>query len=158
MIVRLVLAVVIAAALIGASMPGIRTVRADHADATVARQLDTLSTRLQAMVERDDPAVGPGAQLRVDVRLPHRSFTRSRIRSLSITTDSNTTVATWSVGDRGQTRRRLVGLPLRTTGTDLTLRDPGTHRLVFGYRLDDGRMVVTVRRFKSDAAATVDHA
>lgn len=158
MIVRLVIACVIAAALIGASMPAIQTVRADHADATVARQLDTLSTRLRAMVERDDPAVGPGAQLRVDIRLPHRSFVRSRITALSVHTESNTTVATWRVGDRGRTRRRLVDLPLRTPGTGLTLRAAGTHRLVFGYRRDDGQRVVTVRRFKTDAAATTGYA
>ena len=158
MIVRLVIAVVITAALIGASMPAVQTVRIDHADATVARQLDTLSTRLQAMVERDDPALGPGAQLRVDIRLPHRSFVRSRITALSFRTDNNTTVATWRAGDRGWTRRRLVDFPLRSAGTDLALHTAGTHRLVFGYRIADERRVVTVRRFKTDAAATTAYA
>ncbi|MFC6975574.1 hypothetical protein ACFQL1_14415 [Halomicroarcula sp. GCM10025709] len=157
MIVRLVLAVVVTAALIGASMPGVRTVRADHADATVARQLETLSTRLQAMVERDDPTVGPGAQLRADVRLPRRSFTRSRITALSFLSDGDTTVATWRVSDGGRTRRLLVDFPLRTAGTEFTLRAAGTHRLVFGYRHHNGSRVVTVRRFKSDAAATTGY-
>jgi hypothetical protein len=153
-----VLAVVVGSALLGASMPAIDSGRVDHTDATVARQLETISARLQAMVARDDPTVAPGATLRTDVSLPHRSFTKASVTTLIFECSEGGTVARWRVGDGGWTHRRLVGLPVWTDAGSLTLRSPGTHRLVFGYRFVDDRRVVTVRRFKTDAATRPTHA
>lgn len=158
MIVRLLLAITVTAALLGASWPAVDSARVDHADATVTRQLDTLSERLRAMVVTDDPATGPGARLRAEIRLPHRQLTSARIAALSLVRDNGTTVARWRVGDAGRTRRTLLDYPLVAPGGRLTLRAAGTHRLVFGYRVAKGRPVVTVRRFKSDAAPTTGYA
>lgn len=147
MIVRLVIAVVLTAALFAASAPMVSTARADAADSTLQRQLTALADRLQTMVATNDPTVGPGARHVTELTLPARTVTSAAVDRLRLGTSAGVGVASWRVGDAGGDTTRLVGAPIRgADGGNLTLRDPGTHRLAFGLRRQSGRTVLTVRR------------
>jgi hypothetical protein len=156
-IYRLVLAVAVMTALIGATAPALSTARADAASGTMERQLDELGAELTMLVETDDATPNGDARRAVELRLPARTYTNAGVRRLQFTERAGVGVATWTVESRKQTEQ-LVGIPIRTTaGTD-RLEEPGTHQLVFVLTRSDGQRVVMVHRFKSEAAARSGHA
>lgn len=154
MILRIVIGVAISAALVSVTAPALSTAQADSADATVERQLRALSDRLETMVATDDPTTGPGARRTVDIRLPAETQTSENIRELRFHNREGVGVATWRVDDAGGDSTRLVGVPIRPAGDDLTLAEPGVHRLVFALRLRDGESVLTVRRLSGEPNRT----
>jgi len=145
-ILRVVLAVVLTGALVAAATPAISVAAADRADNSVDRQLTALAADLETMVETDDPSTGPGARAVVELRLPERTLTSAGVDHLSFHSREGVGVATWRVGDAGTRSTRLAGVPVRAAGGDLTLRESGTHRLVFGLRSRANGTVLTVRR------------
>jgi hypothetical protein len=146
-IVRVVLGVVLTAALFAAAAPAVSTARADAADSSVQRQLTALGERLQRMVATNDPTVGPGARHVTELTLPARTVTSAAVDRLRLGTSAGVGVASWRVGDTGGDSARLVGVPIRgADGGNLTLRESGAHRLAFGLRRQSGRTVLTVRR------------
>lgn len=147
MIVRLVVAVVLTAALFAVAMPAVSTARADAADSRVDRQLTALGERLQTLVATNDPTAGPGARHVTELTLPARTFTSAAVTRLTLAGNDGVGTASWRVGDASADSTRLVGVPIRTAdGGTLTLREPGTHRLVFSLRLRSDRTVVAVSR------------
>lgn len=147
MIVRVVVAVVLTAALVAVSMPAVSTVRIDAADGHIDRQLTALGERLRTMVATNDPTTGPGARHVTELTLPARTVTSAAVTRLRLGTRAGAGVASWRVRDASTDRKRLAGVPIRgTDGGNFTLREPGTHRLVFGLRRQSNRTVVTVGR------------
>jgi len=153
-IVRVVVAVVLTAALVAVSMPAVSTARADAADSRIDRQLAALGERLETLVATNDPTAGPGARHVTELALPAGTVTSAAVRRLRIGSREGVGVASWRVGDTSADSTRLAGVPIRAPdGGSLTLREAGTHRLVFGLRLRSGRTVLTVRRLGGGADA-----
>lgn len=146
MILRLVLGVVLTATLLSVATPLLATASADAADSDVDRQLSGLGERLQTLVETNDPTVGEGARHVTELTLPGRSLTSAGVDRLRFYGRDGVGLATWRVGDRATRRTRLVGVPIRAVGGSLTLRQPGSHRLVFELRSRSDGPVLTVRR------------
>lgn len=151
---RAVLAVALAVALLGASLPAVDTARVERADATVERELRRLADEMRLLDRREDPATegARGPRWRVRVRLPRRSWTSAGIEHVSLSNRtgrnrSNGTVFRWRV-DGGH--RRAMYLPsVRVRPAEdgsLAFRTGGTHRLALGLVRDGGTTVVTVRR------------
>jgi hypothetical protein len=151
-IYRLVLAVAVMTALVGATAPALSTARADAANSTMERQLTELATELETLAEGDDATANGDARRAVEIRLPTRTYTSAGVRYLQFTERSGVGVATWGVESREQTEQ-LVDIPIRTTSSTARLEEPGTHRLVFVLTRAEGQRVLTVHRFKSEAAA-----
>lgn len=146
MIVRLAIGVLLTAALVAVAAPAMSAASADAADSTVERQVRALSERLQGLVATNDPTVGPGARHVTTLRLPSRSLTSAGVDWLRLDSPEGHAIASWRVSESTTERQRLVGVPLRAPGGNLTLRDAGDHQLAFRLRSQSGRTVITVRR------------
>ncbi|WP_262175704.1 DUF7311 family protein [Haloarcula laminariae] len=147
MILRVVLAVALTTALLAAVTPAIADAGADRADSAMDRQLGALADELGAMVETDDPTTGPGARHVSELRLPERSLTSAAVTRLRFSSRDGVAVASWRVGDGATSHARLAGVPVRAAGGGaLTIREPGTHRLVFELRSRAGETVLQVAR------------
>ncbi|EMA19298.1 DUF7311 family protein [Haloarcula argentinensis] len=157
MIYRLVLAVAVTTALVGATAPALSIARADAASGTMERQLDELETELTTLVETDDATANGDARRAVTIRLPVRTYTNAGVSQLQFAERAGVGIATWTVESRKQTER-LVGTPIRTTAATDRLDEPGTHRLVFVLTRSNGQRILQVHRFKSEAAARHGHA
>lgn len=140
--IRVVLAVLLATALVGVSLPalevGDRTSAATRTHA-VATDLATTLTRFAAHND-PIPAGERGARRVVTVRLPPgvRLHVGQSLR--------------WEAGDR-RGQARLAPAVETSTEEPMTLRG-GTHRLRLRYVRRASGPVVTVRRFKSEAGTT----
>lgn len=163
---RVVVAIALAAALLGASMPAVDTARIDHAEARMAAEVDGLAATAERLQERNDPAPPgvPGARREVRLHLPGPSWGSASLDYLSIpgavtgSRGANYTEVTWRVeGGRRTTRKlpvRLVG-----PGDGLTVEGGGSRQVVLELTRRDEGPAVLVRRpeFKSDGGASVAH-
>lgn len=158
--IRVVLAVVLATALLAASLPAIDEARRDHTETTVGTELRTVERVATSLLATDDPTED-GARRVLTVRLPARSWSDAGVDAVTIgqSRAGNGGRFTWSARGGRQRIRRLPDVPLRTDDGDaLTLESSGRHRLVLS--LDGNRTapVVTVRTFTSDDGASPAHA
>lgn len=144
-------------ALLGATAPALSTARAAAADSAMERQLDGLTAELATLVAADDATQNGDARRAVEIRLPTQAYTNAGVEHLQFHEQSGVGVVSWQVGTRNQTAR-LVDVPIQTTLSGDRLEEPGTHRLVFVLTRSDGQRVLTVHRFKSEAAARGGHA
>jgi len=139
-------------ALVGATAPALSTARSDAANSAMERQLNELATELETLAEADDATANGDARRAVEIRLPTQTYTSAGVSYLQFTERSGVGVATWEVESREQTEL-LVDIPIRTTPSTARLAEPGTHRLVFVLTRAEGQRVLTIHRFKSEAAA-----
>ncbi|MFC7226045.1 hypothetical protein N0B31_01415 [Salinirubellus salinus] len=138
----MVLGVVLAAALVGVSLPALEV--ADRTGA--ATRTEATATDLAATVERfaatNDPvrAGEPGARRVVTIHLPAGASLRigTRLR--------------WRAG--GQRGDARLAPAIETPGDGVLTLAGGTHRLRLGYVRRPAGPVVTVRRFKPEAGTT----
>ena len=144
-------------ALVGATAPALSTARADAASSAMERQLDELRAELTSLVESDDATANGDARRAVEIRLPAQTYTNAGVSQLQFAEQAGVGVVTWTVESRRQTER-LADIPVRTTAATDRLKEPGTHRLVFVLTRSDGQRLLTVHRFKSEAAARGSHA
>lgn len=158
---RAVLAVVLASALLGVTMPALEDARRDRASVAVENELDRLRATANQLDAVDDPTAGPGARRSLTIDLPARQWTSARIDRLTLhpeTADSPGR-ASWQVAGGRTVRRALPELSLRTpAGEPLSLSGPGTHELTLTLDGQPGSSVVTVRRLKYDNEANPRHA
>jgi len=153
-IFRVVLAVVLTTALLAVVTPAMADAGANRADSTMDRQLETLAADLGRMVGTDDPTAGRGARHVAELRLPGRSLTSAAVTRLRFDSREGVAVASWRVGDDAGSRTRVAGVPVRgVSGGALTLREPGSHRLVFELRRRAGSPVLTVKRLGGETDA-----
>lgn len=140
--IRVVLGVVLAAALVGVSLPALEV--ADRT--TAATRTEATATDLAATVERfavaNDPvrAGEAGARRVVTVRLPAGASLRvgTRLR--------------WRAD--GRSGHAHPPPPIETPGDGVLTLGGGTHHLRLGYVERPAGPVVTVRRFKPEAGTT----
>lgn len=133
--VRTLLTVIVAAALLGASLPAVDDARTSRSET----RLDTAAVRVgeaaTALAANEDPVpVGEqGASRTLLVRLPSGSFAEARTAYLSVgglpNASAPTTPTTLGYRVAGQPpRQREASVPLFTDAKPLVL-GPGTHRL-----------------------------
>jgi len=159
---RVVVAVALATALLGVSMPAVQTARVDYAHGRMDTELDTLAATATRLQERNDPAPPDvdGARRSVTLHLPDGAWTTADLTYLLIPGPS---------GDfpRGTVRYRVADGPNRTRSIGASLVGPpgglrvdgGRHRLVLEYTRRAGEPVVLVRHpeFKSEATTRPSH-
>lgn len=142
--IRTVLAVVLAVALLAAAVPAVeegRTARtATHLD-RVGDRIERAARSLRAHEDPTRPDVA-GARRVVRLRLPTRSWTAA---DASLWIDGSTDRIGYRIGGRPPRGRTLRGLDLRTPTGRVVLDGPGPHRLALSLVLADGVGVV-VRR------------
>lgn len=164
---RAVLAVALAVALLAASLPAVDGARRDHAASQVRSQLERLATAARDLAARNDPVpVGnAGATRTVTLRLPARGWHSAGVAYVAIggSPENDTTdtpegdVLAWRLVGGPPRVLRVEGVDLRTVmvagdrlapdGRPLVLRGSGRHRVELSLVRHRGRPVVLVRRF-----------
>ncbi|UIP01157.1 hypothetical protein Hbl1158_07365 [Halobaculum sp. CBA1158] len=131
--IRAVLAVAVAVALLAASVPAVESARADRTAAALERIPDRIDSAAAGLVASEPPVVadGPPTARRVlAVRLPSRTLARAGVDSLSICpvgADGSAALVAVVEGDR--TVRRLLAGRFALPPGGVVLREPGRHRL-----------------------------
>lgn len=143
---RVVLAVLLAAALLGVALPVVDSARVTHADGQVRTELDHLETAARDLSEESDPVgpAGSGARVERSILLPEASWGRAGVERLTIPGSADTPVR-WRV-DGGETHTAWPSPPLVAPPDGLVLRDGGRHRLRLALERRDGQQVVVVSR------------
>lgn len=157
--IRVALAVLLAAALLGAATPAIEDARASATDRQLRADLARVGVAAEGLAARHDavrPEAGP-ARRTVRLVVPGTGWGRAPATA-TVGTGSGSGELRWRVGD-GPERSVDVGVALRVqrNGTAVAgqLRlGPGRHRLVLSLVRVDGRPTVVVRGFKSDTGRT----
>lgn len=164
---RVVLAVLTAAALLGVATPAVQSARVDHADARIAAELDELERAGRSLSDRNDPRPGdgvPGARRVVVVSLPVGTWGHAGTEYLWFpspdvsgeSTPGTVRRVTWRVSGGAVHRRRLLSGDLVGPSGGLEL-GPGRHRLVL--RLGaDGRIRLDRLNLISGEASRSAHA
>lgn len=144
MIVRTILAVILAAVLVGASLPAIESASRDRTATAVEREVDAVLERATSLVETDDATRGPGARRIVTVHLPAADRTSAEVDSLAFepsvddsvrSHETNASAVSWAVAGGTHNRRVVERIDIETRdGDPMVLSDPGRHRLVLSLR------------------------
>ena len=158
---RVVVTVTLAVALVAVTLPALETARRDRSDQRVTAELDRLAAAIEDVYARE-AAVSPeasGAQRVVTVRLPTRSWTDAEVEYVAIgahpehtgVDERNETTFGWQVSGARPRTRRLADVPVEAatpSGSDspLVIREPGRHRLALSLVDRDGQRTVVVRR------------
>lgn len=163
---RVVLAVLTAAALLAVATPAVQSARVDHADARVAAELDEVERAGRLLSDRNEPAPGddvPGARRVVTVSLPERTWGQAETEYLRLPPPNASGQSTpgagrtvWRVAGGTVHRRLLLSGDLVGPPGGLEL-GPGRHRL----RLQlgaGGRIRVDRLNLISSGASTPAHA
>lgn len=137
--IRALLAVVLAAALLAASLPAVKSAAADRTAASLDRDVDDLERAGSSLLARDDP----GARRVVTVSLPAETLSAVGVEAFTINCDPHCSVR--YTLETGASRVRRLSVPLATPDGVVRLSRPGDHRLTLGLGVDDDRRVVTVR-------------
>lgn len=160
---RVVLAVVLAAAILGATLPALDSARQTRADRLAATEIDEIATTAKSLVEEED-AVRPdvaGARRTLSVSAPDASPTRAAVAYVSIggvpgsgpptdaaTDGGDSDVLAYRLAN-GEPRVRRVGVDLRVVQNGRVLGDD--RPLVI--RGDDRRL--SLRLVRLDGRTTV---
>lgn len=146
--IRAVLTVALALALVGASMPAIESVRADRTATVLGSGIDDIRRAAAALVDHEAPTETgvSGARRVVTLDLPESSWTAVGVDAVVIRgddgADSDVSFATVEYTlDTGRTDRVRLDVPLRT---------PGGPLLLGGGQSNERRLVLTLVRTDSD--------
>ena len=158
---RVVVAIVLASALLAASLPGIELAARERSEASLKAETDRLRAAIADLRHRES-AVGAGAGARriVTVELPARSRTAAGEATLALggvpgqaRPDGRSAIdLAWRVGEGAVTTRRLPGVTVvhyrdgRVRGGSLVLEAPGPHRIALTRVERDGETLIGVRR------------
>lgn len=140
--IRAVLAVVVAAALLAAALPAVDSVRTNRTAATMERSVDRLERAGSDLLAND--AADAGARRVVTVTLSARSLAAAGIDRFVVSCASECLVR-YRLADRRTRSHRVRSIPLATPDGPVRFSTPGTHRLVLGLAEENGSRVVTVR-------------
>lgn len=158
---RAVVAVVLASALLAASLPGVELATHGRSEATLTADADRLRTAIADLRHRES-AVGAatGARRVVAVEIPARSRTADSVAGLALGgvpwpegQDERSAVdLAWRVDGEDVTTRRLPGVRVvhyrdgRVVDEPLVLEAPGEHRLALTRIERDSERLIAVRR------------
>lgn len=158
---RVVLAVAIAAALLGTAIPVVEDARVTKAQIGVETELERLERAAKRLVARNDilPGDAPGARRVIVLRLPERRWGSRGLAVLRFPPPGSLKDPSWRIGERPlEVWRPDVTLGGASGG--VSLREGGRTKLVLTLHRIDGEPVVIVSRpdFISEGAATETHA
>lgn len=139
--IRAVLAVCLAVALLGVAVPAVENASRDHSASVADAELDRLRATLADLAATDDalPAHSPGARRLVTLRIPTPDLAAAPLAYLAVggVPEAASGESTPEAPDRlayrlrgGEPRTVSVPVDLHTPGEDpLVLRSPGRHRV-----------------------------
>lgn len=154
MIVRVVVAVALAAALLAVSLPVVEDARVDHGDSRIASEVKRLERVAAGLATENDlvPDGGTPARTALTLHLPERSWGTSGTDVFHVPNESADADVVWAVTDGQSRRRTLSGVSLDGPPSGLVLHEGGRHRLVAELRRgEDGRTVRVRRDIPDDA-------
>lgn len=138
---RAVLAVVMAAALLAVSVPAVETARIQYSDERVDGELDAIEAAATTLTERNDPPPPgvPGPRRTITIDLPEKTWSTAGVAELRLTpagSEAHTT-ARWRVSGGTEHARQLQARVVTPQGTgDIVLRDGGRQQLVLELQAD----------------------
>jgi hypothetical protein len=146
---RVVVAVGAALAILGVALPAVETARRSHANQVAAEAVERLVDTARALAARNDASEGPASARRVlELSFPTASWATEGLASLTIRRLPNATASrvTWRVRG-GERRTRLLARPLVVPRSGpLSLEAGGDQDLRLALRRRAGRRVVVVSR------------
>ncbi|WP_424019757.1 DUF7311 family protein [Halorientalis pallida] len=158
---RVVVAVVLASALLAASLPGIDLAARERSEATLTAEADRLRTAIADLRHRES-AVGDGAGARriVSVGIPARARTDAGVAALALggvpgqarAARGSAVDLAWRVHGGEVRTRRLPGVRVvhcrdgRVRDEPLVLDSPGEYRIALTRIERDGERLIAVRR------------
>jgi hypothetical protein len=145
-VLRYVLAVVVAVAVVGVALPAIERAELRHDGDRLGRDARRVATATDRLAATTDP----GGRELVTVGLPEREPGEARYLWVDPLTDT----VRWRV-DGSRERRLRVDADLLA---GVTLREAGRHRLAIEHVRRGGRRGLVVREFKSERSATAAYA
>jgi len=154
---RAVVAVALAAALLATSLPALETAQRQRTATHLGGEVDRLATAIADLRAREQATVGHGARRVVAVRLPQRDWTHAAVGYLAIggrprESDAvgNGATFAWRARGGGEQWRRTPGVrvaPVETCGgRPIVLREPGVHRIALELGWRDGERRILARR------------
>jgi hypothetical protein len=151
-VIRVVLTVALATALLTASLPAVDSARADRTAARLDADFAHVRESAATLVDRDAPTRSDVSSARrvVTIHVPRSSWTTAAVDTVTMTgSDEGGERTTATLGytlENGRQRRVRLDVPLRTPDGPLVFVGSGTHRLVLTLaRGDDGPVVVARR-------------
>jgi hypothetical protein len=150
-VLRYVLAVVVATAILAVSLPALDAARIDRSEAAVDAELDSVVDRVERFVA-EETAVPPdvaGARTVVTLNLPVRSWSAAGVDHVTLGRSSSGHARfAWSVaGGRRHTRRVPdIRLALAADAQTIVFSSGGRHRLRLRLVRYDGEPVVVASR------------
>lgn len=166
--IRLVVGILLATALLGTTVHALGDAARDHGNAQAERAATELTTAAADLRDRETavPAGEAGARRVVTVRLPADGVATAPVEYLAVggRPDAGTTARSpavaWRVAGGHEQTRHVTGVRVVGAGRDddsiptdgvLVLEAPGTHRLVLTLVERDGHETVVVRRLGSES-------
>ncbi len=137
--IRALLAVVLAAALLSASLPAVESAAADRTASALDREVDRIERAGASLLAEDDP----GGRRVLSVSLPGGSLVAAGVDSLTIRCRPNCVVR--YALDTGAVRTRRLDARFVTPDGPVQFGTPGDHRLVLRLAEGDEGPIVTVR-------------
>lgn len=142
MVIRAVLAAVVAVAVLATALPAMDSVRTDRTSAAMERSVERIERAGTRLLASDAPDAG--ARRVVPVSLPSRSLVSAGVEQFVVDCSGACVVRYRLTGDLTQ-HHELQSVPLATPDGPVRFSEPGTHRLVLGLARESGTRVVTVR-------------
>jgi hypothetical protein len=157
-VIRAILAVCLAVALVGVALPAVEDASRKHSASVADAELTRLRATLADLAATDDalPADSPGARRLVTLRIPTPDLTTAPVAYLAVggVPESDSREATDSTSDRlayrlagSQPQTITVPVDIRTADSEpLVLRSASRHRLSCRLVADDAGVGVRVTR------------
>lgn len=154
---RAVVAVALATALLGTTLPAVETAQRERTETRIAGEVDRLATAIADLRAREQAVAARGARRVVTVHIPRRDWDHASVAYLAVggRTDGGPavrdgTAIVWRVDGGPERRRRMPGTRVEPVATPcdrpLVIREPGRHRIALSLVWRDGERRVLVRR------------
>ncbi|WP_338727724.1 hypothetical protein [Haladaptatus sp. DJG-WS-42] len=150
MILRVVLAALLATALVAVSLPAAERASIESTETQMRATMSHFQTAIEMLPAQTDP-VSPEQSLThhtITLRLPERTWTSARISHVIIEPTATGGVLRWQVSDGQPHALFIEGVCVETPGhpEGIEIVEPGTHRLGLTLETRTETTVVTVRR------------
>ena len=154
---RAVVAVALAAALLGTTLPAVETAQRERTETQFAGEVDRLTTAIADLRAREQAVAARGARRVVTIHVPQRDWDHAGVDYITLggapctgpTAREGAAIA-WRVIGAPERRRRIPGVPVEAvttpSGRPLVVREAGTHRIVLSLVMRGGERRVLVRR------------
>lgn len=143
--IRVVVTVLLAVALLAASLPAVEDAAADRSERQLRAEVRDLDAAATDLMRSEEAVPGTaGARRTVEVTIPTPGIGAGEVEQLRI----SGTARHYSFRVEGRDRREITGtVPVHTLdGEPLVLREPGTHELVLALVQVEGERRVVIAR------------